>query len=171
MCGEFLSKYTPGYKNNRATSSSLLFFIGRDSKISLQQSCGLLLDSGLTESTPSFASIPGREGKRVVSYNKKYSPTMLTEHDSTFCCRVLGVVEESKTVKHPRFSVKRKPGIFCAQLRYNLVFRSISVLFPGFYFIMEALYSLGVILLKRLKHFEKYCGLSKWSKSEIWEML
>ena len=46
-----------------------------------------------------------------------------------------------------------------------------SVLFLCFYFIMEALYSLGVILLKRLKHFEKYCGLSKWSKSEIWEML
>lgn len=28
--------------------------------------------------------------------------------------------------------------------------------FSRFYFIMEALYSLGVILLKRLKHLEKY---------------
>ena len=35
------------------------------------------------------------------------------------------------------------------------------------YFIMEAWYSLGVMLVKRLKHLEKYWGLSKCSKSEI----
>ena len=38
-------------------------------------------------------------------------------------------------------------------------------------FKIDVLYSLGVILVKALKHLEKYWGLSKWSRSEICAML
>ena len=60
-------------KTERASALSVLIFLWRDSKIKMQHPGGVLLGPGWTGPTPSFASIPGCECKRVRSQNTKKS--------------------------------------------------------------------------------------------------